>query len=886
MEHSLSGRNVTGKEVDVDPNTTIVSKTDLAGKITFVNDPFVRISGYTKDELIGQSHNIMRHPEVPSEVFKDLWDTIELDKPWVQLVKNRCKNGDHYWVESNVCPIHENGATVGYLSVRRKISDRQKAAAEELYKDIHAGRKRIKSGYVESSFDRISVFDHVNPLMTLVVLIGLMSIAGILDALSVFSMPWYVQLVILSIFLTYALYINHQTKKRIASFEQMLKSMSEADFSKQVYTYGDTWVSKLAGDLKKMQIQMGSTYEESRSRLHFSLRLTTALDNASTSVMVVNRLNQIIYVNNSMKELLARNMDKLEGEFPMMQANGMVGRNLDCFNHSNSGLQLFSMDQQEHAEKEFSIAGIILKTVKQPVINDKDECIGAVIEWTDVSQQRKVEKTIDDVLKMAAKGHTDIRVDTEGLDGFYLYSANNINLLLKSLNSAIEDMVLIMVDLANGNMQSRMDKNLNGALDAMKGATNVSLENLSGIILQMKEVSVATVGSARESSQAANDLSDRTQVAAATLQEVNASMQTINGMQQENTTALTEVATLANTAMDLNQEARVAMDSSIKAMSSITETSEKIEAIIGLIDGIAFQTNLLALNAAVEAARAGEHGRGFAVVAGEVRTLAQKSAEAAKDIKNLIQESGEKVKEGSSKVQATHAVFTEVDSGVAQISSTLKEVVGSINEQQRNVDQITTAVEELDNNLQSNAALVEESSATAVALTEQAEVLDHEVQKFQLSTEIKQKNFTGAMELHGVNLTEIRQKMRLWRINAQAYLNGVNVPFDEVKGVDPKQCAVGMALKQLVSSDPSIQSLPIWKIVEDLHYRQHNSVKIVLTTRDEGDLNIDRMELIDEMVQEFVSVTEELDSALGQLEQDLYNHSSGSEMGSYTPSLK
>lgn len=864
---------VTGKEVDVDPYTTIVSKTDLDGNITFVNDPFIRISGYTKDELIGQSHSIMRHPDVPREVFKDLWETIGVDKPWVQYVKNRCKNGDHYWVEANVCPIHENGATVGYLSVRRKINDQQKAAADELYRDIGAGKKRLKNGYVESGFDRLSVFDHVNPLMTLVVLIVLMSIAGILDALKVFSMPWYVQLVILSIFLTYALFINHKTKKRIASFEAMLQSMSEADFSKQVYTYGSTWIAKLAGDIKKMQIQMGSTYEESRSRLNFSVRLTTALDNASTSVMVVNRLNQIIYVNHAMKELLARNMEKLEGEFPMMQADSMVGRNLDCFNQSNSGMTLFSMDQREHAEKEFNIAGIILKTIKQPVINEQGECIGAVIEWTDVSQQRKVEKTIDDVLKMAAKGHTDIRVDTEGLDGFYLYSANNINVLLKSLNSAIEDMVLIMVDLANGNMQSRMDKKLNGALDAMKGATNVSLENLSGIILQMKEVSVATVGSARESSQAASDLSDRTQVAAATLEEVNASMQTINGMQQENTAALTEVANLANTAMNLNQEARVAMDSSIQAMSSITETSEKIEAIIGLIDGIAFQTNLLALNAAVEAARAGEHGRGFAVVAGEVRTLAQKSADAAKDIKNLIQESGEKVKEGSNKVQATHDVFTEVDSGVAQISSTLKEVVGSINEQQRNVDQISTAVQELDNNLQSNAALVEESSATAVALTEQAEVLDHEVQKFQLSTTTAQQRQTSLPDIYGINLADVRQKMRLWRINAQAYLNGVNVPFDESTGQEPAQSVVGLALQKIISADSGVTSLPIWQTVEDLHHRQHDSVKAVLNIRNQGELDIEKMEQIDGMVEEFVSLTEQLDSALGQLEQMLYSRS-------------
>ncbi|BCN94108.1 hypothetical protein THMIRHAM_18930 [Thiomicrorhabdus immobilis] len=860
------GQTVIDKELEVEEGVTIVSKTDLHGTITHVNDAFVRISGYSREELLGQPHSIMRHPDVPKAVFKDLWDTIKSDKPWVQLVKNRCKGGEYYWVEANVSPIREAGEVVGYLSVRRRIIDSQKKAAQALYKEVANGKKSIKNGYVQSVASRFCLFNRVNPMLILVGMIVAMSIAGILEAVDVVKFPWHVQLTVLLVFLSYALFISAKLKQRIDEFSGFLKSMAEGDFRPQVNTAGSTWVSDLASDLKKMQVQMGATYEANRAQLNYNLRVTTALDNASTSIMVVNRDNLIIFYNQALKAFFNQNHTVFAEEFSRFDTESLLDSPLALFSQTASVEPLFSNDLMETIDKELLFGGLNIRVVKSPVVNAQGRCIGAVIEWTDLTQQRKVEKTLDNALKIAAKGHTDISIDTKGLDGFYLYSAENINNLLRSLNGAIEDMVHIMVDLANGNMQHRMDKPLSGALDAMKGATNVSLDNLSSIMLQIKEVSNATLDSAQESATSAMDLSNRTQIAAATLQQVNASMRAIDSMQTENSQSLLGVADLAKNAMQLNQSARVAMDDSINAMESISGTSEKIEAIIGLIDGIAFQTNLLALNAAVEAARAGEHGRGFAVVAGEVRNLAGKSAEAAKDIKLLIHESGNKVREGSEKVQATHAVFTEVDEGVAKISSTLSTVVESISEQQRNVTQISSAIKLLDENIQSNAALVEESSATSNALNEQAALLNHEVQKFQLNQKSDLNRPLHMADIFGVNLADIRQKMRLWRITAQSYLNGVNVPFNEATGVDGAKCEVGLALQKIVQGEPKVQNLPIWKKVEDLHYRQHKAVKVVLDTRADGELTFDKIELIDEMVGEFVAVTELLDAALEELE--------------------
>lgn len=127
---------VTDNEVTLDASQTIVSKTNLKGIITYVNQEFIDICGFSEEELIGKNHNIVRHPDMPPAAFQDLWDTINAGKPWIGIVKNRCKNGDYYWVEANVTPVQENGKIVGHLSIRKKPSRDQITQAESLYASI------------------------------------------------------------------------------------------------------------------------------------------------------------------------------------------------------------------------------------------------------------------------------------------------------------------------------------------------------------------------------------------------------------------------------------------------------------------------------------------------------------------------------------------------------------------------------------------------------------------------------------------------------------------------------------------------------------------------------------------------------------------------------
>ncbi|MGZ3815001.1 MAG: PAS domain-containing protein, partial [Mucilaginibacter sp.] len=147
---------VTNNEVILKKGSILVSRTDLMGRITYVNDAFVEASGYTRDELIGQEHNIVRHPDMPAEAYEDLWSTLKQLRPWQGLVKNRCKNGDHYWVEANAMPLFKDGKVYEYLSVRHPPKRDVIPATEQLYKKINAGKVKLKPTGLATMAKKIS----------------------------------------------------------------------------------------------------------------------------------------------------------------------------------------------------------------------------------------------------------------------------------------------------------------------------------------------------------------------------------------------------------------------------------------------------------------------------------------------------------------------------------------------------------------------------------------------------------------------------------------------------------------------------------------------------------------------------------------------------------
>lgn len=253
------------------------------------------------------------------------------------------------------------------------------------------------------------------------------------------------------------------------------------------------------------------------------------------------------------------------------------------------------------------------------------------------------------------------------------------------------------------------------------------------LVSEVRNSSEAILTGATEISAGNNDLSSRTEQQASALEETAASMEQLTATVKQNAENARQASQLALSASESAQKGGEVVNNVVATMRNISGSSQKIADIISVIDGIAFQTNILALNAAVEAARAGEQGRGFAVVAGEVRNLAQRSAQAAKEIDVLIDDSVSRVNEGSSLVENAGATMEEIVSGVRRVTDIMGEIASASDEQSKGIAQVGVAVSEMDSVTQQNAALVEESATAAIALEEQVRILNRVVAAFRLS---------------------------------------------------------------------------------------------------------------------------------------------------------
>jgi len=306
-----------------------------------------------------------------------------------------------------------------------------------------------------------------------------------------------------------------------------------------------------------------------------------------------------------------------------------------------------------------------------------------------------------------------------------------INESLSTLDEAVSDITRVVVAQSEGDLTQTIDAEYQGDLMRLKNAVNQSLQKLSDIVSQSIITSQVVNTASEEVAKGALDLSSRVQEQAAAIEQTSATMDEMNSAVQNNTDNSQQAASVAQKVQTESEQASKVMQQTITAMNTIQESSHKISEIVTLIDSIAFQTNLLALNAAVEAARAGDHGRGFAVVAGEVRALAQKSADAAKDINNLITESVQRIDEGTHLAGESGDVINNITQMINEMSLMINQIAQASTEQAQGVEQVHKAIGEIDATTQQNAALVEETSAAAESMSEQATDLSHNMAFFK-----------------------------------------------------------------------------------------------------------------------------------------------------------
>jgi methyl-accepting chemotaxis protein len=1128
---------VTQKEIPFPEGTILVTKTNLKGMITFCNSDFVKISGFTEDELLGSSHNIVRHPDMPPEAFQDLWDTVQSGRPWTGLVKNRAKNGDHYWVKANVTPVTSNGQVVEYMSVRTKPASHEIREAEDLYQQITRGKASLHNVSFTSKLNIFKNFSVTNKFLSIVVsmllpilimawvitanyaeqikfsakerdgveyieplrlllenfakhrglnnalkngadiqaevdavskkieadiaavekiharlgdslkvtkewpalkekwlklksetnsLLPFVSFAQHTDLISdvqalivrvgdysnlildpdldsyylmdatVLRLPvvlenmgvlrgklsgyigqgsmnadQWLEMTILakrieeytegsinsvqtsfdnnetlpgtmgdnlnafkrasaafqdlakqaltkkddlssldataffakgteSISAGYALYdsalsnlddllalrvskieskrnielaiivlvllfVSWLTYTNISNIVRPLKKLlasvrlvAEGDFDMDDIKVNKDEIGESIDAVRIMGIRLGFDIADSKEKANAALRVQMALDNVSSNVMMADTNRNIVYMNKAVTKLFAELENDIKKQLPEFNSSQLMGANIDDF-HKNPQHQIDLLNKLSSVyESQLELGDLTMKVVANPVINPEGERLGTVVEWSDLTEmlaqkaeeekrleeERRVaaenerikvaldnvssnvmlanpdreiiyinknacklfsdaqedirkdlpnfdatsligtnidgfhknpahqarllenlsstyqseieiggrimrivanpvidadgtrlgtavewserteevaiEKEIDSLVEAASSGNLTRRLDIEGKQGFFLQLSKGFNSLLDELTSVFDDIGNVMGYMANGDLTHKINKQYAGTFGDVKNNINKTIDNVEETVERLRTISDQVNTAAQEILDGNNNLSGRTEQQAANLEETAASMEELTSTVKNNSDNAQQANQVANTARNAAEKGGDVVNQAVTAMGQISNSSNKIAEIIGVIDEIAFQTNLLALNASVEAARAGEQGRGFAVVATEVRNLASRSAEAAKEIKELIKDSVEKVNSGSELVNLTGESLTEIVDGVKKVGDIIAEIAAASAQQTSGIEQVNQAVTSLDEMTQQNAALAEETSAASASMSESA----------------------------------------------------------------------------------------------------------------------------------------------------------------------
>ncbi|WP_432740464.1 methyl-accepting chemotaxis protein [Methylobacter sp. G7] len=493
--------------------------------------------------------------------------------------------------------------------------------------------------------------------------------------------------------------------------------------------------SSLLYAMKHMQQQLLERITTERKAADEILRVKIALDNVSTGVMIADNGRNIIYANQKVIDILDKtemDVSRQRSGVSKLSIEHLVGTHIDDF-HANPTAQasLLTALTGTH-EASMMVGGRSMVVIANPVINEQGQRLGTVAEWHDRTDEVKAENEVAIIVEAAARGDFSMRFDLEGKEGFLRHLGADINQLMQTSETSLNEVVRVLNALSRGDLTETISNDYSGIFGQLKDDSNTTVEKLKTIISQIKDAAAGIDTGTQEIASGNNNLSYRTEQQAASLEQTAASMEQLTSAVQHNAKNAQQANQLAVDATVIAGKGVDVIGQVVMTMNDINESSRKIGDIISVIDDIAFQTNILALNAAVEAARAGEQGRGFAVVAVEVRNLAQRAATAAGEIKNLISDSVDKVSGGSKLVTQAGLTMEEIVASIRGVTDMMAEISAASAEQSSGIEQVNQAIAQMDDVTQQNAALVEQAAAAAESLEEQAQNLVVTVSGFKV----------------------------------------------------------------------------------------------------------------------------------------------------------
>ena len=729
---------VTDHEVLMGKNEILVTRTDLKGIITYANEAFIAISGFSKEELEGKNHNVVRHPDMPAAAFEDLWRSNKEAKPWTALVKNRTKNGDFYWVEANVTPAFKNGKISEYLSVRYAPSRLQIKDAELFYEQLNANKTQMRPKGLALLKKNIS--EMKLGYKGLLVLTGFLApIIYLLNQL--FQLGYHPAnhpgLAIVACISLITIYIGFNMMRDVGkTFESAIGvtyALAGGYYRNKIDLNRNDQVGDFNRALYSMQVKMNADLSEIMETATASERIKQALDQVTGNVMMADADLNIIYMNKASVEMFKRNEADFQKDLPNLNVDTLIGTNIDVFHKDPSHQRGLLARITETISADLMIGGRSMVVIATPVIDSDNLRLGTVVEWIDKTQEVAIQGEIDSIVNNVKLGQLENRIDLADKEGFFAQLSTGINDLTDVVEQVISEIAYVMSGVAEGDLTREITKSYQGTFATCKDDINSSLHKLSDVFGQVMLSAEFINDSSQEIASGNNNLSQRAELQAANLEQTASSMEELTSTVKNNADNAQQADQVASSARQLAESGGEIVASAISAMEEINDSSNKIAEIIGVIDEIAFQTNLLALNASVEAARAGEQGRGFSVVATEVRNLAQRSATAARESKELIQSSVQKVRSGTEFVNQTGKSLTDIVTGVKKVGDIVAEIAAASSQQSQGIEQVNQAVSQMDEITQQNAALAEQASAASVSMSDQSNQMSQLLAFFKIA---------------------------------------------------------------------------------------------------------------------------------------------------------
>ena len=688
---------VTQQEIPFPPGAYIVSRTDLKGIITHANDAFVEISGFTRDELIGKNHNMVRHPDMPEQAFADLWRTIQADYPWRGVVKNRAKNGDHYWVDAFVVPIRENDQTIGYMSVRSAPSRQAIAEAESAYRKLRDSQAKFDSQ--PPWWQRISIRARLTAVMLVMVvmLVGGAAVGtlGIHQSNSALDETYRQQLEPIEM-------IGRITVLMADNRAQVMLSLQH-DSANPFVKMHDHPLTAHTNAITRNRDEIGDLVKQLQAH-EFTREITKQVE--------AYRQARETYVSEG---LTPARQALLDGRFD--EANRILLTHINPTYTKAAGLARELQETMKVSARASYVAA------EERYALFRNLAIGGTIfalllivvaAWNlsraIVGPFRRIISHFD---RMAQGNLTD-EIDIGGRDeaGHVLTQLAAMQVHLKVMLDEIQVAARTIEREAQ-----RVDWQTANVVDQSE---------------QQRDRSATIAAATEEFSQSVREVADSANQAAEAAVNAQTQVSEAQGSMEDSTAATSRVVD--------------AVQASSHTIADLNKSIGKIGAISQTIREIADQTNLLALNAAIEAARAGEAGRGFAVVADEVRKLAERTSGSTADIAATIGEIRKvtdaavcsmdhavvEVEEGIGKIHESTAGLSRITQTSQEVTGMARHIANAANEQALASEEVASNMERIANLIDGNLEAAREAKGAADSLKGAAAELRCVVGKFKV----------------------------------------------------------------------------------------------------------------------------------------------------------